>query len=85
MNDDPSTYDDEPIEDSIDWAWLRLRRIADQSAATDRERSFGIPVREGSIRREADRLHHSQARRGAEYVERDWMAERRRRIEETGE
>ena len=51
MNDDPSTYDDEPIEDSIDWAWLRLRRIADQSAATERERTHGIPERPGTIDR----------------------------------
>ena len=64
--DDPSMHD-EPIEDSIDWEWLRLRRIADQSAATAEERAFGIPVREGIIRREADRVHHSAARRGAEY------------------
>jgi len=84
MNDDPSTYD-EPIEDSIDWVWLRQRRIADQSAATERERTNGIPERPGTIEREYDRMRHSQARRGAEYVERDWMAERRRRIEETGE
>ncbi len=60
---DPSQHD-EPLEDTVDWAWLRQRRLADQSAATDRERSYGIPVREGVIRREADRLHHSVARRG---------------------
>ena len=69
MNDDPSMHDG-PIEDSIDWAWIRMRRIYDRSAATDRERSYGIPPREGVIRREADRLHHSQARRGFEYHER---------------
>lgn len=64
--DDPSQHD-EPLEDTADWAALRLIRVRRETLATDRERQFGIPEREGVVRREADRLHHSQARRGAEY------------------
>ena len=69
MNDDPSMYD-EPMEDSIDWAHLRWMRVKREEHATEAERRHGIPEREGVIRREADRLRHSQARRGFEYHER---------------
>ena len=64
--DDPSTYD-EPLEDTVDWKALRLRRIARSEHASELERRHGIPQRPGWIEKEADRMRHSQARRGWQY------------------
>jgi hypothetical protein len=63
MNDDPSTYQ-EPLEDSVDWAQLRLIRTRRETLATDQERLLGIPPRTGSHERWTDSERHSEARRG---------------------
>jgi hypothetical protein len=61
--DDPSTYD-EPLEDSVDWATLRHIRDERLAAASPSERAFGIPERMDIVRREADRISFTYARRG---------------------
>ena len=63
MNDDPSMHD-EPLEDRVDWAQLRLIRTRRETLASDQERLLGIPTRTGSHERWTDSERHSEARRG---------------------
>ena len=62
-----SREDYPPFEDSTDWLKVRHARHDRPIYAMDLERTYGIPPRMGVIRREADRLRHSQARRGWQY------------------
>lgn len=63
---------DEPLEDSVDWAALRRRRHE-----LEDERRRGIPPLEENQKQVVRDM--AVEARGA------WLAERRRRIEETGE
>jgi len=84
--DDPSTYS-EPMEDSVDWAHLRWMRTQREEQATLDERRRGIPPLEENQKRVV-RDMAVEARKGRDSypkLDPDWLAERRRRIEETGE